>query len=412
MHKLLKSIIAISLIALVFTSCKKVDNPILPNPDPETGEHRQLWSYDFGIGSLADITPAIDENDNTYFSMSDPEGTSIVVFALGNDGNELWKKSLTGSATSKVIYAYNKVFVAGSKPSAVYCLNAASGNIEWEHDFSTEYNFFGAPAMAFTNNRLYISVAELIGSYLMAFDNSGNEVWKQVCETAGMNISVSGNAIFTRSGNTIQRYDDNGNTCDSAWTLKTETNANRFLTAVVDLPIGSDGNIYFRDASDIFVVSPSGQLINSILLDASFDNSPSNILLTSDNDILIGKGNLVKMDKNGNIIWETDINDGIIINPHFSFAPSIAQNGDYYDAQLFGLYSVKNNGSLNWKVNAENGGGEEYGNLHPPVLNHDGNIISVSTEQKVIRCFKGDGSKLASSGWPKPYGDYGNTSSR
>ena len=408
MNKLFKPMIVFALVAMVFASCKKTDNPILP--DPDNGQHAQLWSYDFGVGSLADVTPAIDENDNIYFSMTETGGSSIIVFALDKNGSELWKKTITGSSSSRVIYANGKIFVAGSDPSAIYCLNASSGNTEWEHDFSNEYDFFGLPSMAYANNRLYLSTYELISSYLQAFDMSGNEVWNRKVESAGLNISVSGSSLFFRSGNTIQRYDDNGNSCDSVWTLEVGS-SNRFLNAISDLPIGADGNIYFREDNDIFVVSPSGQLINSILLDASFDNSPSNITLTSNNDILIGNGNLIKLDKNGNIEWETDINDGILINPNFNAAPVIAENGDFYDAQLFGLYSVKSNGSLNWKVNAENGGGEEYGNLHPPVLNHEGNIISVSAEQKVIRCFKGDGSKLASSGWPKPFADYGNTSS-
>ena len=409
MNKLLKPFIVFALVAIVLTSCKKDDNPILP--DPENGKHAQLWSYDFGVGSLSDIFPAIDENDNTYFAMTETGGNSMIVVASNNNGSELWKKTITGSSSSRVIYADNKIFVAGSSPSAIYCLNASSGNTEWEHDFSSEYDFFGTPSMAYANNRLYLSTYELIASYLQAFDISGNEIWQREVESAGLNISVSGNSLFFKSGNTIQRYDDNGNSCDSVWTLKVGNKTNRSLLAMTDLPIGADGNIYFREDNDIFVVSQSGQLINSILLDASFDNSPSNITLTSNNDILIGKGNLVKFDKNGNVEWETDIKDGIIINPSFNVAPVIAENGNYYDAQLFGLYSVKSNGSLNWKVNAENGGGEEYGNLHPPVLNHDGNIISVSAEQKVIRCFKGDGSKLASSGWPKPFADYGNTSS-
>jgi outer membrane protein assembly factor BamB len=199
MNNLLKSIIAFAIVAIVFASCGKVDNPILPTPDPENGAHPQLWSYDFGIASLTDITPAIDENDNVYFSMSEQDGSSNVVIALDKSGTELWKKTFTGSSASKVIYADNRVFVSGSDPSAVYCLNAGSGNTEWEHDFNSEYNFFGTPAIAFANNRLYISVIELIESYLMAFDISGNEVWKKSVENAGLNISVSGNSLFFRS---------------------------------------------------------------------------------------------------------------------------------------------------------------------------------------------------------------------
>jgi len=51
------------------------------------------------------------------------------------------------------------------------------------------------------------------------------------------------------------------------------------------------------------------------------------------------------------------------------------------------------------------------GNLHPLAMDNDGNLISYATEKGVLYCYKGDGSKLATKGWPKGYGDMGNTSS-
>ena len=126
----------------------------------------------------------------------------------------------------------------------------------------------------------------------------------------------------------------------------------------------------------------------------------------------LGKGDLVKLLNDGTQVWQTAITDGMIINPTFTSAPTIAENGNLYDGQLFGLYCIDSSGNLDWKINSETGGGEESGNLHIPVLNHAGNIIIVSSEQSKIRCFKGDGQALATDGWPKPYGNSANTSSK
>lgn len=415
MRKLINSVLTIAMVAFVlsFTACDGKD-PITPGDDPVNGNHEVLWSYDMGVGSLADIIPAIDNDDNSYYTIVDQGTTKVVAFALDKDGNELWKNEIDASSVGKIVYADNKVFIATNSPTAIYCINAAGGSIEWSKDLSDEYDFIWMATIAFANNKLYVSSGQMGGGFLIAYDVAGNEVWvKQTNLDAGtFNLSVSGNALFFHDGYSLFRYNDNGATCDSIWEYDFSGKSNRFMLNLIDLPIGEDGNIYIRD-EDIHIVSPDGQLVNTIALDASYNEGyHSSITITSNNDILIGKGNLIKLSNSGNVEWETDINDGMIINPHFTMAPVIASNGDYYDAQLFGLYSVKENGSLNWKENAETGGGEEYGNLHPPVLTHEGNIISVSAEQSKVRCFKGDGKGLATSGWPKPFGDYGNTSSK
>ncbi len=412
MKKLINSVFMIVVMAMVITSCDK--DAITPNPNPGAGDHEVLWSYDMGFGSMADVTPAIDNNDNSYYSVQNMETSKVIAFALDKDGNELWKNEFDGNSTGKTVYADNKLFVTTDIPVAIHCINAASGSVEWSKNLTVDYDFQWAPAVAFANSMLYVSSGQIGDGFLIAYDMSGTEVWiKQTNLLAGtMNLSVSGNALYFHDGYSLFRYNDNGSSCDSIWEYNFSNKSSRSMINFYALPIGEDGNVYVRD-EDIHIVSPDGQLVKTITLDASFNEGyHSNITLTSNNDILIGKGDLVKFSSNGNIEWESDINGGMLINPTFTTAPVISSNGDYYDAQLFGLYSVKSNGSLNWMENAETGAGIEYGNLHPPVLTHEGNIISVSSEQKFVRCFKGDGQGLATGGWPKPFGDYGNTSSK
>lgn len=416
MKNILTSILALTIITLLISSCGD-KNTISPLPDPGTGDHEVLWSYEMGNGSLADITPAIDENDNIYFSIIKESGSTILTIALNKDGDELWTNETIGNITDKVTYADGKVIVVTENPVSIVCLEASNGNVLWSKNLTESYNFEWTPKIAINNNKIYASSGEFLYGFLMAFDFQGNEIWmKQGPELVGsLNLSVKDNALYFHDGSTLYRYNDNGSSCDSSWAYNFSNFKNnkneRGIVELYSIPIDDDGNIYIRQ-DDIYIISPQGQLIKKILLDASFDHSYSNITLTSNYDILIGNGNLINLNSNGDKNWETSINDGIFINPSFNTAPTISSNGNYYDAQLFGLYSVKSTGVLNWKENSETGAGTEYGNLHPPVLTHDGNIISVSAEQGMVRCFKGDGNGLATGGWPKVYGDYANTSSK
>ncbi|MBI9034727.1 MAG: PQQ-binding-like beta-propeller repeat protein [Bacteroidales bacterium] len=409
-------ILTIALLAFVLPSCEK--DPVTPtpnNPDPVvTGDHAELWSYDLGFGSLDDITPAIDQNNNIYFTIVDPTTSEVAVFAIDEDGNEMWKTVLEGQSTGKVIFAENKIFVSTGYPTVIYCFNASNGNIDWDYNLTADYDFFDSPRIAYANNTLYLSSGQMISGFLMAYDIQGNTKWIKEANY-GFNLSVSGNALFYHDTDTLYRYNDLGSTCEFVWKVglpeAEKLKNSRSFNTLEDLPIGADGNLYMRLDAGISIYSPNGELVKTIPLGEDYSMSYSNITLTSSNEIMIGDndGNLVKFNNNGTREWKTDIT-GSFVNPYFSSAVTIAENGDFYDAQTFGLYCVKSSGSLGWKVTAENGGGTEHGNLHPPVLNHDGNIISVSSEQSILRCFKGDGKKLASSGWPKPFGNYANTS--
>jgi len=415
MNRFFKAIFAIILLFAI-TSCNKNNDPI--NPDPGSNSHPVLWSFDISFGGLSNITPAIDENDNIYFSAVRSEDGSVVVFCLDKNGNQRWQASVPGNETDKVTYSNGEVFVVTGDPVAIYAIDASSGNTLWNRDLTEEYDFSWIPLVAVNNNKVYLASGQFFYGYLLAFDFEGNELWtvQGPFDGSSFALNVSGQSLYFYDDIYLYRYDDNGSQCDSIWAYRLPSSGKRSTNGTQNLfpevVIGSNGNLFLRDDMSILVLSPQGDLIQNIDLGESFEQSISKIILTANDDIIIGNGNLVKISASGTKEWESDINDGLLINPYFANAPVLASNGNLYDAQLFGLYSVKSDGKLNWKVNAENGGSEEYGNLHTPVLTHDGNIISVSIEQSKVRCFKGDGKGLENGGWPKIYGDYGNTCSR
>jgi outer membrane protein assembly factor BamB len=408
--------LAFILMAIIFTSCEKeTTTPNADDPDPVASEeHVQLWSYDLGFGSIEDITPAIDQNNNIYFSIADIETSQVVAFAIDMEGNEIWKTTLEGVSTGKVIFADGKAYVTTGYPTAIYCINASSGNIEWTYDLTAEYDFYDSPIIAYANNTLYLSSGQLIDGLLIAYNNDGSTKWIQQT-SRGFNLSLSGNAIYFHDTESLYRYNDAGASCEFAWEVNlpevSKLKSTKSMNVLSDLPIGADGNLYMRLDAGICIYSPDGNLITTIPLGDEYSMSYSNITITSSNEILIGDndGNLVQYNNSGTMDWKTDIS-GMFVSPFFGSAATIADNGDFYDAQLFGLFCVKSSGNLGWQITAETGGGTEYGNLHPPVINHEGNIISVSSEQSTLRCFEGDGKKLATSGWPKPFGDYTNSS--
>ena len=398
---------------LAISSCGGKD-PITPNSNPNGGDHPVQWSYDLPSSGSSNPYPAIDENDNIYVSALSEDNQNIVTIALNKDGNELWQNETPGISSSRPVYSNGKVFITTEQPVSIECLDANNGNILWTYNLTESYDASWLPSISVNNNKVYLSTGQVFYGFLIAYDFSGNELWVKQNSIMGtsFNLTTIGNQLYFSDDQYIFRYDDNGSSCDSVWAYNyITTKSTKGLIEVYELSVNVNGNICYRDANNIFVVSPNGELVNSFYLDG-FDNSISNITINSDNEILIGNFDLYKFSMEGNIVWSTNINDGLIVNPSFSSAPLICANGNYYDAQLFGLYSVKTNGELNWKENAETGAGIEYGNLNSPVFTHNGDIISVSSGQNKVRCFKGDGQGLPSQGWPKPYGDYGNTSSK
>lgn len=411
MKKAIYSLIILAATTLLFSGCDKNGNPINPNPGGGSGDHAELWHYDAPIKGLADIIPAIDGSGNIYFAGQEEGaagGTSHVI-SLDKNGNERWNVSFEESSPTHIIYADDKLFFGFGDPVKIYALNSSDGSVIWNHNLTVEYDFNWNPIIAYANHKLYISSGHTIDGFLFAYNpTNGSELWiARLYNTIAIDLAVKDDHIYIDNMEMISCFKDNGSSADSLWTWKELGKSTR---TVFDgnISISEDGNIYYRsDVDKMNIISGStGETIMQILLDDSFNNSSSSVTVDGDGNFFIGNGNLTKFSSDGNIVWQSDINSGLI-NPSFSAAPLIGENGNLYNADLFTLSSVKANGTLDWMLGVADG----VGNLHVPTMDNDGNIITYATEKGTLYCFKGDGSKLATKGWPKRYGNMGNTSS-
>ncbi|OYT16331.1 MAG: hypothetical protein B7C24_08340 [Bacteroidetes bacterium 4572_77] len=402
MKSIIYSILSVALLAFILTSCGKDNNgdPIIPGFEEDSGDHPLLWKMHLGTGlsPYGSSFPAIDLDNNLYFSFYNNEESVVQVLSLDKNGNQRWRTNVGEGVMAIIsenppIFYKDKVFITTSNPYSLICLNAASGQVEWEHNLTEEYDFTFHLAIAANNDRIYLYGMQLNmdnDGFLLAYDLSGNEIWLQMVNVyANGGLSVHNNDIYFGDTDYMYCYTDGGNSADSSWSVQISEDAKTSIGGLGFMHIDDEGDISTICNEGIAIVSPQGDLIRKIVLDESYDISYGQYSITEDGSFLIGNGNLVKYSKTGSKLWESDIT-GAIMNPSFHQCPIIATDGSMYDGQLFGLYSLKADGSLNWKAN-EASQSADYGNLHTPTLNYEGNIIIVASEAGEIRCFKGDG---------------------
>ena len=411
MKKTAYSLFALAFLAVMFASCGKDGNTIVPGGGGDTGAHPELWHYDGQIKGVADIFPAIDENGNIYFAGTEEgmAGGKFHFVSVDKDGNERWDKTVAASGSSYVVYGDDKVFVATENPVSIHVYNASSGDELWSKDYSADYDFTWLPSIAYANHKLYVASGQFTKGFLLALNpTDGNELWiKALSDLSIFSIAVNGSKIYFGSMGEVSRFDDNGSSCDSVWHWE-ESNRTAQSFPVNDINIADDGSVYVRGDQGIYILSAqTGQPLTTISLGTDFDHSPSGMSIDGDGNCYIGNGDWYKYSNDGSLVWKTAISSGIV-SPNYLLAPLIAENGNMYNGELFSLSCVKPNGTLNWVLGAEAG----VGNMHPVVMDSEGNLISYSTEKGVLYCYKGDGSKLASTGWPKRYSDMGNTCSK
>jgi len=410
MKKTVYSMIALAFLAVMFSSCGKDGNSIVPGGGND-GKHPELWHYDGKIKGLADIFPAIDEQGNIYFAGTEEgmAGGGFHFVSVDKNGKERWDKTIAATDASYVIYGDGKVFVATSDPVSIHVFDAGSGNEIWSKDYTADYDFEWLPSMAYANHKLYAATGQLTEGFLFALNpTDGAELWiRRLYDQSFFSIAVDGTKIYFGSEGEVSRYDDNGSSCDSIWHWKDGKSTSRGLS-FFDMTIADDGNVYIRGDQSINILSAqTGEPVVTIPLDESFDHSTSGLVIDGNGNCYIGNGDLSKYSNSGELVWKSDITAGLV-SPNYIQAPLIGENGKFYNGELFSLSCVNADGTLDWVLGTEAG----VGNLHPVVMDNDGNLLSYSTEKGVLYCYKGDGSKLATKGWPKRYGTMGNTCSK
>ena len=116
-----------------------------------------LWQKDYRLGvvkhnkdnSLAASTPALDAA-RVVVCWASPK--SMMVFALDHSGKELWQRDLGGHKTQHgpsvtPILHEGTVYVANDNegPSAVFAIDAVSGQIKWKVDRPSGKDAYGTP---------------------------------------------------------------------------------------------------------------------------------------------------------------------------------------------------------------------------------------------------------------------------
>ena len=411
MKNTIYSIIALTLLALFIASCGKDGNPGIPGGGGEDPiDHPELWHYDCQIKGLEDIYPAIDEQGNIYLSGGPEDVNSGITHfvSVDKDGKERWDKTINGSVASYVIYGDGKVFLSTADPVTIHVYDANSGNELWSKNYTDDYGFEWQPVMSYANRKLYLASGQFTVGVLMALNpENGTELWlRNLHDNIASSLVVKGTALFCGGMGKVTRYEDKSSSCDSIWYWEESDPSRDYIG--FEITLAENGNIYTRGDYGVNILSAeTGEEIKVVSLGESFDNSSSSITIDGDGNFYIGNGDLHKYSPDGSLEWKSDINVGFV-SPNYVTAPLISEDGKFYSGELFSLSCVKSDGTLDWVLGTEAG----VGNLHPVVMDHNGNLVSYSTEKGVLYCYKGDGSKLATRGWPKRYGNMGNTCSK
>ena len=409
------------LVIILIQSCEEGD---LPNPD-NTQTDRLNWSYDFETVmafSLFNTVPAIDETGNIYVAADVQYGGQIV--KLTPDGDELWSVNESDFPLSQVIYFNGKLFYQTG--NQVVCRNAVDGTELWSSEANVGYQTF-----ALTADKIYTSNYEDGGIFgcnnsLVAFDHSGNKIWETKIKysendtiTFPNAISVVGNniylGIFVEVNNSefaIINYIDEGNSVTKNWTwLSPEhSSVGGGSPRIKDFAIDDNNNIIFgMDISGtptIFSLNSFG--IENWRSATSLPKSISSVSVDGNGNCYSAYSDVEKVNEGG-IIWESDYNVDWIYDGLISKAPVIDMQGNLTYENLSRIVaSIGSDGSYLWE--------QYYGcnlcndEFHNITINRNGDIIIMGKAN--IYCFEGDGTGLSDKGWPKKYGNYGNTSSK
>ncbi len=408
------------LVILLLQSC---DTGTLPDPANNQTD-RLNWAYDFPTVmafSLYNTVPAIDESGNIYIVADVQDGGNII--KLSPAGAEVWVVTESDFPLSRLIYSDGKLYyINGGK---LICLNSSDGSELWSSDAKGAQEIFAINSQKiYTTN--FVDNGFLGQTHLCAYDFSGNKVWDThitysdtdtIC--FGATIAVNANNIYvginTEVGSSnfaIINYVDNGNSVTKQWAWLAPDNfsVGDGTPRIKDFAIDDNNNLIFGmdNSNTQYVFSVSNQGVENWHTAVTLPKYISNVIVDGSGNCFVSYDKVEKVNESG-VIWssvaKTDWNyKGLV-----SKAPVLSEAGNLtYENISRIVASVGPNGDYLW----EQYWGCELCNdeFHNITINRNGDIIVVG--KATVYCFKGDGTGLPSKGWPKRYGNYGNTSSK
>jgi len=415
-----KTILFIAII-LLFQSCEEND---LPNPD-NTQIERLKWSYDFEpvmAFSLINQVPAIDEESNIYFAANVQSGGQLV--KLDALGDEIWSINEPDFPLSQIIYYNGKIFY--ETDNQVVCRNAVDGNLIWSTDVVLGYQTFAlTPEKIYTSNYVDGGIFGCNNS-LVAFDHLGNKVWETKIKyspndtiTYPNAISVVGNniylGIFVEVDNSefaIINYVDEGNsvTKNWSWLSPEHSSVGGGSPWIKEFAIDDNNNIIFginiSGTQTIFSINALGT--ENWRSATSFQNNITSVSVDAKGNCYSAYSDIEKINEGG-IVWKSEYKADWQYEGLWSIAPVVSMSGNLtYENKSRIAASIGSDGTYLWE--------QYYGcklcndEFHNITINRNGDIIIIGKAN--IYCFEGDGTGLSNKGWPKKYGNYGNTSSK
>lgn len=417
---LTKTIIFATII-LLLQSC---DEALLPDPDDNQID-RLIWSYDFETVmafSLFNRVPAIDEAGNIYFAADVQYGGQIV--KLTADGSESWSITESSFPISRLIYFEGNLFYQND--NQLICRNASDGTKLWETDAVGGFQTF-----ALTPDKIYTTKFEDGGIFgcnnsLVAFDHLGNKIWETKIKysendtiTYPNAISVNGNNIYlgifvevSDAEFAIINYVDQGNnvTKNWVWLAPEDYSVGGGSPRIKDFAIDDGNNLIFgmENSGKQYVFSVNNSGIENWRTASMMPEIISNVTVDANGDCFAAYNFVEKINESG-IVWSSEAKADWLYEGLVSKAPSISKAGNFtYENVSKITTSISPDATYLWE--------QFYGcelcndEFHNLTINRDGNIIVMGKAN--IYYFEGDGTGLSDKGWPKRYGDYGNTSSK
>jgi len=391
--------IAISLLALILSSCMNLNEPqneitnnhqlyyvfkntpVKSNPPTFT----KLWSYQTGNWVVS--SPALSPDGKTLYVGS----VDHYFYAINaQNGNVLWKVLLGGPVISSPSISINgNIYVVASTLSSVsysatgtgYLYKISpSGNVVTLYTFP---NIVGTSPLVDPNTgNIYIGCLD---GNLYSVSNTGNLNW-----TFQSNGEIGSSPVLSNGGNTVYFGSANGyfyavNASNGSMKWKFQTGAGIVSSPALD----SNGNVYFGSTDDyVYALNSSGGLIWKYNTGSRIGSSPaiSNGVLYIGNEA--GYLDAINI-SNGTLVWQY-LTGGYILS-----SPAVDANGTIYVGSADGnLYAIGSNGTLIWKYPT----GDVVGTS--PVIAPGGIVYFGSNSDSVYALSTGNGAGLGAGPWP------------
>ena len=367
--------------AVTLIACQKQDTS---DEGQGVDNHPVLWKADLDSKySVRSHVPTIDEKDNIYvLSRSNYLGMTECtskINSFNKKGEELWEKTFQGKFFSALIYHKSTLLLTtliSADSKRLFLINTGDGSLIKQIAVNYNSSFSSGSIATFLGHDICLLSDTASFSKITLLDPEGDEIWHKYMDLRANEIYSNDNSIYLRSFSKIQKYSVSGNSCDLLWEWQQAE-----AYHISEVHFGNDGSLFFENSGDIYHISSSGQLENRIIIPglAVFD-----FRVSHDNKILLENKVLFKYDLDGNEIWRTD---QMYKNLYVSYNNyTVGENGKIYIGNGKGVFVVNTEGKIEF-VAPES---DEYLRIYNPVVNSEGNFISLSFHGDNLYCLKGE----------------------